>query len=27
VIAATGTRRYYAERGFSQGELYMNAEL
>lgn len=27
VIAATGTRGYYAARGFSQGELYMNGEL
>ncbi len=27
VIAATGTRGYYAARGFAQGELYMNAPL
>ncbi len=27
VIAATGTRGYYAARGFEQGELYMNAPL
>lgn len=27
VIAATGTRAYYAERGFEQGELYMNGAL
>jgi elongator complex protein 3 len=27
VIAATGTRAYYAARGFGQGELYMNGEL
>jgi elongator complex protein 3 len=27
VIAATGTRGYYAARGFSQGELYMNGSL
>jgi elongator complex protein 3 len=27
VIAATGTRAYYAARGFEQGELYMNGEL
>ena len=27
VIAATGTRGYYAARGFSQGELYMNGPL
>jgi elongator complex protein 3 len=27
VIAATGTRAYYAERGFEQGELYMHAPL
>ncbi len=26
VIAATGTRAYYAARGFEQGELYMNGE-
>jgi elongator complex protein 3 len=27
VIAATGTRAYYAARGFTQGELYMNGVL
>lgn len=27
VIAATGTRAYYAARGFAQGELYMNGAL
>jgi elongator complex protein 3 len=27
VIAATGTRDYYAARGFTQGELYMNGAL
>jgi elongator complex protein 3 len=27
VIAATGTRGYYAARGFEQGELYMNSDL
>jgi elongator complex protein 3 len=27
VIAATGTRAYYAARGFEQGELYMSGEL
>ena len=27
VIAATGTRAYYASRGFSQGEFYMNGPL
>jgi elongator complex protein 3 len=27
VIAATGTREYYAARGFEQGELYMNGNL
>jgi elongator complex protein 3 len=27
VIAATGTRAYYAARGFVQGELYMNGSL
>ena len=27
VIAATGTRGYYATRGFTQGELYMNGPL
>ena len=27
VIAATGTRRYYTERGFTQGELYMSGGL
>lgn len=27
VIAATGTRAYYAARGFTQGELYMTGEL
>ncbi len=27
VIAATGTRAYYADRGFAQGELYMHALL
>jgi len=27
VIAATGTRAYYAERGFTQGELYMTGQL
>jgi elongator complex protein 3 len=27
VIAATGTRGYYAARGFEQGELYMNGDL
>jgi elongator complex protein 3 len=27
VIAATGTRAYYAARGFAQGELYMNGEV
>lgn len=27
VIAATGTRAYYAERGFTQGELYMTGPL
>ncbi len=27
VIAATGTRGYYAARGFTQGELYMNGAL
>ena len=27
VIAATGTRAYYAERGFTQGELYMSGDL
>jgi len=27
VIAATGTRDYYAHRGFVQGELYMTGEL
>ena len=27
VIAATGTRAYYAARGFEQGELYMHARL
>jgi elongator complex protein 3 len=27
VIAATGTRAYYASRGFAPGELYMTAEL
>jgi elongator complex protein 3 len=27
VIAATGTRAYYAARGFVQGELYMNGEV
>ena len=27
VIAATGTRAYYAARGFEQGELYMNGAL
>jgi elongator complex protein 3 len=27
VIAATGTRAYYAARGFTQGELYMNGPL
>jgi elongator complex protein 3 len=27
VIAATGTRGYYAARGFTQGELYMHAAL
>ena len=27
VIAATGTRGYYAARGFEQGELYMHARL
>ena len=27
VIAATGTREYYAERGFEAGELYMTGEL
>jgi elongator complex protein 3 len=27
VIAATGTRAYYAERGFSTGELYMSGDL
>ena len=27
VIAATGTRAYYAGRGFTQGELYMHKEI
>jgi elongator complex protein 3 len=27
VIAATGTRGYYAARGFAQGELYMTGNL
>jgi elongator complex protein 3 len=27
VIAATGTRSYYAGRGFTQGELYMSGPL
>ena len=27
VIAATGTRAYYAGRGFEQGELYMHTSL
>ena len=27
VIAATGTRAYYAARGFEQGELYMNGDV
>ena len=27
VIAATGTRAYYAARGFTEGELYMNGKL
>ena len=27
VIAATGTRAYYAARGFAQGELYMTRQL
>jgi elongator complex protein 3 len=27
VIAATGTRAYYAARGFEQGELYMSGDL
>jgi elongator complex protein 3 len=27
VIAATGTREYYAARGFEQGELYMSGDL
>jgi elongator complex protein 3 len=27
VIAATGTRAYYAARGFTQGELYMSGTL
>ena len=27
VIAATGTRAYYAARGFEQGELYMSKEI
>lgn len=27
VIAATGTRGYYAARGFEQGELYMTGNL
>ncbi|MEM7536351.1 MAG: tRNA uridine(34) 5-carboxymethylaminomethyl modification radical SAM/GNAT enzyme Elp3, partial [Chloroflexota bacterium] len=27
VIAATGTRDYYAQRGFEQGELYMHSAL
>ncbi len=27
VIAATGTRAYYAARGFTEGELYMNGPL
>ena len=27
VIAAIGTREYYAARGFAQGELYMNRDL
>jgi len=27
VIAATGTRAYYAGRGFQQGELYMTRTL
>jgi elongator complex protein 3 len=27
VIAATGTRAYYAARGFEQGDLYMNGVL
>ncbi len=27
VIAATGTRAYYAQRGFSQGELYMTGTV
>lgn len=27
VIAATGTKEYYAERGFESGELYMSSDL
>ena len=27
VIAAIGTQEYYAERGFEQGELYMNRDI
>jgi elongator complex protein 3 len=27
VIAAVGTRPYYRERGFAQGELYVVAEV
>ena len=27
VIAATGTREYYAARGFELGELYMSGDL
>jgi elongator complex protein 3 len=27
VIAAIGTREYYASRGFEPGQLYMNQEI